>query len=93
MINRLCKHFAHKINAGWSDTQGYIEFAMGFCDMNADTSYIQMRCGADSKADLNEIIACINDHFYRFAKTSNACLTWRCLTCVVKNETSESETG
>lgn len=79
MVNRLCKHFSHKIDAGWNDTQGYIEFAMGFCDMTAGNDFIRMRCGAKTKAELDEIRDCIDAHFNRFSKHSNNILHWRYL--------------
>ena len=77
MIKRLCKHFSHKVNAGWNEGLGYIEFAMGFCDMNADKSQLSLRCGANSIEELTEITDCIDSHFVRFAKQRECSLKWR----------------
>ncbi len=76
MIHRLCKHFSHKIDAGWNDNQGYIEFAMGVCDMSADEQAIHLHCGSGSQAELDEIVDCINVHFQRFAKSFDFTLHW-----------------
>lgn len=76
MLKRLCKHFSHKIPAGWNDQQGYIKFAMGFCDMRADKQQIELRCGANTRDELTEIIDCIDNHFLRFAKQADLSLTW-----------------
>jgi len=76
MINRLCKHFSHKINAGWNERHGYIEFEMGFCDMKANNNDLSLRCGANSQTDLLEITDCIHSHFLRFAKRTDCFLVW-----------------
>ncbi len=76
MLKRLCKHFSHKVPAGWNEQQGYIEFAMGFCDMTSGNEQLNLRCGAKTQAELFEIIDCINTHFLRFAKQTDRSLTW-----------------
>ncbi|WP_444925951.1 DUF2218 domain-containing protein [Microbulbifer sp. TRSA002] len=76
MIRRLCKHFAHKVNAHWSSECGHIEFDMGFCDMNGSGDQLDLCCGANSDAELKEIIDCIDSHFLRFAKGVECSLQW-----------------
>ena len=77
MIKRLCQHFSHKINAGWNESHGYIEFAMGFCDMKGNANQMNFRCGANSEAELKEIIDCIETHFTRFMKQGECSLEWK----------------
>ena len=31
LINRLCKHFRHKIEAEWTATDGRLAFSIGSC--------------------------------------------------------------
>jgi len=76
MLKRLCKHFSHKVPAGWDEHQGYIEFAMGFCDMTTEYQQLNLRCGAKTQTELLEIIDCINTHFLRFATQADRTLTW-----------------
>ena len=76
MLKRLCKHFSHKIDAGWNNSLGYIEFAMGFCDMKASKNQLDFRCGANSETELKEITDCIDTHFVRFSKRVECSLKW-----------------
>lgn len=76
MIKRLCKHFSHKIDAGWNESLGYIEFAMGFCDMTGSKDKLDFRCGADSEIELKEITDCISIHFARFSRRVECSLQW-----------------
>ncbi|WP_444997305.1 DUF2218 domain-containing protein [Aliikangiella sp. IMCC44359] len=76
MIKRLCQHFSHKINVEWSDNNGYIEFEMGVCHLDNDNSQLNFCCGANSEAELIEIVDCIESHFLRFGKKTDASLKW-----------------
>lgn len=77
MIKRLCRHFSHKVNARWNEGRGYIEFAMGFCDMRGNANQLNFRCGANSEAELREIVDCIEAHFTRFMKQFECSLEWK----------------
>ncbi|NTS78831.1 DUF2218 domain-containing protein [Catenovulum sp. SM1970] len=81
MINRLCKHFSHKINAVWNENQGFIEFEMGFCQLDAQGELLVFQCGAKTESELTEITDCMDSHFIRFAKQADESvrplLMWR----------------
>jgi hypothetical protein len=66
-INKLCKHFTHRVPAQWSEHQGLVNFAMGTCDMLDDGQSLSFVCKAENESDLNEIIETIQSHFDRFA--------------------------
>lgn len=76
MIRRLCKHFSHKIDAGWNNSNGYIEFHTGFCEMSIAGRQLNLRCGADSEVELTELVDCIDSHFSRFDKETEQSIKW-----------------
>ncbi|AWB66133.1 DUF2218 domain-containing protein [Saccharobesus litoralis] len=81
MIKRLCKHYSHKVDAGWNQNQGYIQFAMGFCDLQAKPEHLTLTCWANSQAELEEIAQCVARHFARFIKQPEMQLTWNSPIC------------
>jgi|GEM_PF-391720 len=76
MIKRLCKHFSHKINTKWDGNHGEIYFAMGFCELQGDVSFLTLRCGANNLNDLTEVTDCIDSHVLRFSKKTIKSTQW-----------------
>jgi len=76
-INRLCRHFAHKVNAKWDTESGYIIFSIGRCLLNTDLKGLQIRCEAPDDQQLQELMGVIKSHFDRFAvKEDQLQLQW-----------------
>lgn len=75
-LRMLCKHFGHKVPADWNDTSGWVEFAMGRCDMNAQETALNITCQAENDADLTVVADTIKSHFDRFAQRQGLILNW-----------------
>lgn len=76
-LQRLCKHFAHRVSADWDEHSGNVCFAEGTCTLQADASGLQMICSADSEQELIEIVDTMDRHFIRFAKAEAPELIWQ----------------
>ncbi|WP_273152186.1 DUF2218 domain-containing protein [Methylophaga thiooxydans] len=76
-VRMLCKHFSHKVNADWGDEQGWVEFAMGRCELSAEPQQLLVRCHADNETDLEVVTDTIKSHFDRFAQKQQLTLNWR----------------
>lgn len=73
---QLCKHFAHKIPAEWSDTTGFVQFAMGTCRMAAQDGVLSLVCEAESEDDLGQVKQAVEDHLVRFAWKEKIAVEW-----------------
>ena len=76
-VQRLCKHFAHKVQAHWQETQGQVQFEMGTTDIFASTDALTLICKANNAIDLGDIVDTIDQHFQRFAKADQLVLEWQ----------------
>lgn len=76
-VQRLCKHFAHKVQAHWEETQGQVQFEMGTAEMFASTEVLTLICKANTTNDLDEIVDTMDRHFERFAKADELLLEWQ----------------
>lgn len=66
-IRMLCKHFAHKISAPYSEWRGDCEFVCGTATMLADGQSLRFELSADSSEGLDQTKHVIEDHLIRFA--------------------------
>ncbi len=67
-IKRLCKHFAHKVDADYSESAGFVNFSPGTCKMKAEESSIIFTInseGQERTADLENVISRHMDQFAR----------------------------
>ena len=71
-LNRLCKHFKHKVTVNLEASRGYIDFSIGVCEINVDDTLLIFYCGSDNKDDLNDIIETIDRHLKQFSHSSNS---------------------
>lgn len=76
-LQRLCKHFSHRVSADWDENRGKVTFAEGTCSLQADASGLQMTCSANSQQELVEIVDTLDRHFIRFAKAEAPTLIWQ----------------
>jgi len=67
LINRLCKHFSHKIDAQWNDTTGHLTFSIGQCELAAHTGTLKLSCQSENHDKLEELGAVVASHLIRFA--------------------------
>lgn len=75
-INKLCKHFTHRVPASWTEHEGVVEFDMGFCRMASNGQALSFVCEAENNHDLNEILDTVKGHFDRFAMKDQLVLNW-----------------
>lgn len=66
-IKRLCRHFAHKVPASFSDDQGEIHFAFGDCRLSATTAHLAMALEATISTDLDRLQKVMGSHLERMA--------------------------
>jgi len=67
LINRLCKHFRHKIEAEWTETDGRLAFSIGECRLDAADGKLLMRCQSPTETELEELGQVVASHLIRFA--------------------------
>lgn len=67
LIQRLCKHFRHKIDAEWDAHQGQLRFSIGECRLDAEPDALRLRCDAASTTELTELGEVVASHLVRFA--------------------------
>lgn len=87
-IERMCKHFQHKVKAGWIEHSGWVEFAEGTCKLDylatdtastihsSNNSVLRFCCQSDSEQYLQEIVDTIDRHLSRFSKAEELVVTW-----------------
>lgn len=66
-MGQLCKHFAHKIDAGVDGNQGYANFPFGTAKMRADENQLEIAISAEDEAALTRTKDVIESHLLRFA--------------------------
>jgi hypothetical protein len=67
-IKRLCKHFAHRVDADYSESAGFVDFAPGTCKMEAEESSIVFTINSEEyerAVDLEDVISRHTDQFAR----------------------------
>ncbi len=73
---QLCKHFAHKVPAEWSDTTGHAQLPPGPCHMMADEEALTVVCEAADDEGLARAKYIVEDHIVRFGWRENLTVTW-----------------
>lgn len=66
-LQQLCKHFAHKVPASHTDTEGRVEFSIGLAEMRADETGLTVTVTGDSDENLGHLKEVIDSHLKRFA--------------------------
>ena len=67
LINRLCKHFSHKIEAEWTETNGLLTFSIGECRLNTLNGALALECQSPTAEELEELGQVVASHLIRFA--------------------------
>lgn len=76
LINRLCKHFSHKIDAEWSETNGLLTFSIGECRLSTQNGALALECQSPTSEELNELGQVVASHLIRFAGDEVAEVQW-----------------
>ena len=80
LINRLGRHFSHKIEAQWTDTEGYLTFSIGECRLAVDEHELILACHSDTPEQLQELGEVVASHLIRFAGDEVAGVHWQTAT-------------
>jgi len=75
-LGQLCKHFAHRIPASFSGTQGRVEFPAGTCEMEAAGDLLILRAIAADQASLSQVEEVVARHLERFAFRDQPEISW-----------------
>lgn len=77
LINRLCKHFGHKVDAKWDETAGQVRFAIGECHLTAADGALLLACDAPDEDKLAQVGDVVSSHLVRFASGEVASVQWQ----------------
>ncbi|MBS8240354.1 DUF2218 domain-containing protein [Marinobacter lipolyticus] len=77
LINRLCKHFSHKIEANWSSDTGHLRFSIGECRLYAEGTALTLACQSPTHEELEELGEVVASHLVRFARGHVDQVAWQ----------------
>jgi hypothetical protein len=75
-LAQLCKHFAHKTPAEFTDNRGRIDFQPGLCVLTATENELIVTCEAEIAADLERVKVIVADHVVRFGWREQLTVDW-----------------
>lgn len=67
-VKRLCKHFAHEIEASYDEEGGRAAFSFGTCIIKTDPERLVLRAEAENEEALRKVEGVIARHLRMFAK-------------------------
>ncbi|WP_280562610.1 MULTISPECIES: DUF2218 domain-containing protein [unclassified Chromohalobacter] len=76
-INRLCKHWQHKLDVSRDEHQGHVTFDGGVCHMRAEADALHLRLEAadtTTRESLEEVVAV---HLKRMASRETLDIVWQ----------------
>lgn len=75
--SRLCKHFAHKIQAVADGNHGRIEFPFGPCTIRSDDEFMHISVELTNAGEADRAERVIADHLVRMANKDEPVVTWQ----------------
>lgn len=75
-IGKLCRHFRHKIEATYTETEGKAVFPKGVCLMRAEPDALQFDIEAESAEAVAKIQGVIDRHLIKFAFREQLEIQW-----------------
>lgn len=75
-LKQLCKHFRHRHEVSFTDTEGTLTFPYGSCELTAGEGTLTMvtaAADADGLARLEEVVG---SHLERFGRRDSLSVTW-----------------
>lgn len=75
-ILKLCRHFAHKVPAQFSELDGQVRFEQGQCVMKASAEGLSVYLQADASEKIKVMQFIIDDHLRRFARFETLSYQW-----------------
>jgi hypothetical protein len=65
-IRQLCKHFAHKVTAEYTETHGRVQFDGGVCDMYAEPDTLVLKVEAANAETIAILQSVVDRHLEKF---------------------------
>ncbi len=78
LINRICRHFRHKVEVAMTQDGGIVRFAEGFCQLEKQSAGIAVECGAYSEGELEDIKHTLIRHLPQFTNDTSVQVNWAC---------------
>ncbi|UYF99582.1 DUF2218 domain-containing protein [Halomonas sp. GD1P12] len=77
LINRLCKHWSHKLEVEYTESDARIVFAeKGTCLMYADADKLSVSIETLDEASLDQLEGVVENHLVRMAKDETLEIVW-----------------
>lgn len=70
-IQKLCRHFAHKIEVSFDDVTGCCQLPSAQVNMNATDTTLTFKVIADTTEGIETAKYVVEDHFHRFSRSEN----------------------
>lgn len=77
LINRLCKHFRHKIDAEWNEVEATLKFPAGECYLAAGSGLLRLECRASNETELETVGQIVSSHLIRFSGDEVEEVAWQ----------------
>ena len=75
-ILKLCRHFAHKVPAEFTEHDGQVRFAQGQCVMNAEPQGLSIYLQSPQEDGIRAMQFIIDDHLQRFVRFETLSYQW-----------------
>ncbi len=75
-IRKLCRHFAHKIETSYSESEGSASFPMGVCRMTAAPGLLIFEVEAETSEAIGKIRDILVTHLLKFAFREELQIAW-----------------
>lgn len=76
LINRLCKHWAHKLEIEQNDQEAKITFANGTCLMHVEADRLIVSLETLEEEHLDQLEGVVESHLIRMAKDEPLEIVW-----------------
>ncbi|MCK2043553.1 DUF2218 domain-containing protein [Chromohalobacter sp. TMW 2.2308] len=76
-INRLCKHWQHKLDVSHDEHQGRVTFDGGVCHMRAEAGALHLQLTAEDAAIRERLEEVVAVHLKRMASREELDIVWQ----------------
>lgn len=76
-INRLCKHWQHKLDVSHDEHQGRVTFDGGVCHMRAEAGALHLQLTAEDAAIRERLEHVVAVHLVRMANREDVDVAWQ----------------
>lgn len=75
-LKKLCRHFARKVPATMTESQGRIEFPFGPNRINVDDKQMHLQIEVNDPAEIDRAEQVVTEHLIRMAHKENLSVQW-----------------